>query len=197
MSHGFAMAILLATGAAGAAGATEAPPSAGSRAVLIAGGIENSDYPVEALAQKQEGTVAARFNIDTQGRTSRCAIVESSGSVQLDGRTCGIIEERFRYRPARNAEGGATDEWRTQKIAWRLPDLNEQAEPPAVDPVRGEFLLEIGADGTVESCRVRTSSGDSKWDDAQCRAVGQSAQFKPKVGPDGRKVRSLHLWRVR
>lgn len=176
--------------------ATSAASTVG-RAVLVEGGIANSDYPVEALAMKQEGVVTARFNIDRNGRTSRCSVVESSGSAHLDSRTCGIIEERFRYTPARSESGGATDEWRTQRIAWRLPDLNAQAEPPATEPARAEFLLEIGTDGLVESCRVRTSSGDQKWDDAQCRAVGQSTQFKPKIGPDGRKVRSLHLWRVR
>jgi TonB family protein len=169
----------------------------GSRAVLVQGGIANADYPVDALAAKQQGVVTAKFNIGENGRASRCSVVNSSGSVQLDTRTCGIIEERFRYKPAMDASGKATDEWRTQRIAWRLPDLNALANPPATGPARAEFMLTVGTDGTVEDCLVRTSSGDPQWDSDQCRAVGKSTQFKPKIGPDGRKIRSLVLWRVR
>ena len=152
---------------------------------------------VEALAARQEGVVTARFNIDAKGRTSKCSVVASSGSAQLDSRTCAIIEERFRYKAATNASGKPTDEWRTQRIAWRLPDLNALATPPATDPARAEFLLTVGADGRVEDCLVRTSSGDPEWDSDQCRAVGKSAKFEPKIGPDGRKMKHVYLWRVR
>lgn len=183
-----ALALALAT-------ADDAP--SGSRAKLVEGGIANADYPVEALAAKQQGVVIAKFNIDKSGRTSRCSVVEGSGSAQLDIRTCAIIEERFRFKPATDASGRPTDEWRTQRIAWRLPDLNAMARPPATEPARAEFLLTVGTDGLVEDCLVRTSSGDPQWDSDQCLAVGKTSKFEPKVGPDGRKMRHVYLWRVR
>lgn len=188
MSLPFALTMLLAATDGG---------SGGARAVLVEGGISNTDYPVEALAARQEGVVTARFNIDEKGRPSRCSVEVSSGSQYLDGRTCGIIEERFRFRPATNDSGKPTDEWRTQRIAWRLPDLNAMAKPPVTDRARAEFLLTVGTDGLVEDCLVRTSSGDPQWDSSQCRAIGKSAKFDPKVGPDGRTMRHVYLWRVR
>ncbi len=169
----------------------------GVRARLVEGGISNSDYPVEALAAKQEGVATVRYLIDTKGRTSRCSVTSSSGSAVLDAKTCAIVEQRFRYQPATGTNGKAADEWRTQRIAWRLPDLAALSDPPATEPARAEFMLEIDTKGEVMSCRVRQSSGDAAWDDRQCRAIGQSQTFKPRIGPDGRAVNSLVLFRVR
>jgi len=176
---------------------SDAPDAVAVRAKLIEGGMSNADYPVEALSAKQEGVATVRYLIDDKGRASRCAVVTSSGSPSLDAKTCTIIEQRFRYQPAMAVDGKASDEWRTQRIAWRLPDLAALAQPPATDPTRAEFMLEIDPKGEVRSCRVRQSSGDPEWDERQCRGIGQSQTFKPRIGPDGRAVNSLVLFRVR
>lgn len=52
------------------------------------------------------------------GRVTRCAVTSSSGSPELDAATCRLIEERFRYNPARTVDGdpvadvaGRTQRW--------------------------------------------------------------------------------------
>jgi protein TonB len=76
-----------------------------SRAKLIGGRITNSDYPRSASVAKQGGTVTAHFSVGTDGRASKCRIVKSSGNAAIDAATCRLIEQRFRYEPARNRAG--------------------------------------------------------------------------------------------
>jgi periplasmic protein TonB len=76
-----------------------------SRAKLISGRIKNSDYPKSATTAKQGGTVTAHFTVGTDGRASNCRVVKSSGNADIDATTCRLIEQRFRYEPARNRAG--------------------------------------------------------------------------------------------
>jgi protein TonB len=76
-----------------------------SRARLVSGRINNSDYPKSATAAKQGGSVTAHFTVGTDGRASNCRVVKSSGNADIDATTCRLIEQRFRYEPARNKAG--------------------------------------------------------------------------------------------
>ncbi|MEO6717583.1 MAG: energy transducer TonB [Novosphingobium sp.] len=71
----------------------------------ISGGIYQKDYPRDALRAHQTGDVHIRFTVGIDGRVSDCRITRSSGSASLDGTTCRLITERFRYEPARDAQG--------------------------------------------------------------------------------------------
>lgn len=71
----------------------------------LSGGIDASDYPDGAYRSRRGGTVHLRFTVAPSGRVSDCAVTRSSGSRELDNVTCRLIVRRFRYRPARNAEG--------------------------------------------------------------------------------------------
>jgi protein TonB len=77
----------------------------GTRARWLSGGIDASDYPDVAYRARRGGTVHLRFTVAPSGRVSDCAVTRSSGSRELDDVTCRLIIRRFRYRPARNAEG--------------------------------------------------------------------------------------------
>lgn len=77
----------------------------GSRARWLSGSIGASDYPDGAYRSRVGGTVHLRFTVAPSGRVSDCAVTRSSGSRELDNVTCRLIVRRFRYRPARNAEG--------------------------------------------------------------------------------------------
>lgn len=77
----------------------------GTRARWLSGGIGPDDYPERAYRARVGGTVHLRFTVAPTGRISDCAVTRSSGSRELDGVTCRLILRRFRYRPARNAEG--------------------------------------------------------------------------------------------
>jgi periplasmic protein TonB len=74
----------------------------GTRARWLSGSITDSDFPDNV---RRGGTVHLRFTVAPSGRISDCAVTRSSGSRALDDVTCRLIVRRFRYRPARNAEG--------------------------------------------------------------------------------------------
>jgi periplasmic protein TonB len=76
-----------------------------SRAKLVSGKINNADYPKSATAARQGGSVTAHFTVGTDGRASKCRVVKSSGNADLDATTCRVIEQRFRYEPARHKAG--------------------------------------------------------------------------------------------
>jgi protein TonB len=80
----------------------------------------SDDYPVDALRRNEQGTVATRLRIDSNGRVSGCTIVASSGSRSLDDATCKILTERARFSPARDAEGEAVPDTYDQRVTWQL-----------------------------------------------------------------------------
>lgn len=92
----------------------------GVRSRQIAGRIRNSDYPRGARRSGAQGSVIVDIHIDPRGRVSRCDIVSSSGDADLDLGTCDLIRNRFRYAPARNAEGEPVADLRTWKQDWWL-----------------------------------------------------------------------------
>jgi protein TonB len=111
------------TGAGGAGtglGGGGSGTGGGNRAQLIQGRLMDSDYPDRARRAGAEGAVAVRFTVQPNGRVSGCQIVKSSGNADLDSTTCRLIERRFRYRPARDAQGRAIAEVTTKLYTWGL-----------------------------------------------------------------------------
>ena len=71
----------------------------------ISGRLRHSDYPRWAKDSGIGGTVTVILTIETNGRVSHCEVARSSGSAGLDDMTCELLQERYRYRPARDAQG--------------------------------------------------------------------------------------------
>jgi periplasmic protein TonB len=86
-----------------------------ARAKLISGRISNKDYPKSAAKDKIGGTVTVYYNVLPSGRVSGCVVKQSSGNAALDETTCRLVEERFRYNPARGRNGEAISD----KTGWR------------------------------------------------------------------------------
>jgi protein TonB len=107
----------------------------GTRARQISGSIDASDYPDGLYRARVGGTVHIRFTVAPTGRVSDCSVTRSSGSRELDNVTCRLIVRRFRYRPARNAEGNpiassviGEHEWEVAPQPpdrWIEPDIEE------------------------------------------------------------------------
>ena len=70
--------------------------------------VRYSDYPKDALAQKQGGTVVVRLATDKSGKVTDCAVVLSSGVTSLDDVTCRTALKRAKYKPAIGADGRRT-----------------------------------------------------------------------------------------
>jgi periplasmic protein TonB len=91
-----------------------------TRAVLASGRITAADYPRAAAKARAEGTSTVRFTIDPFGRPSGCRVVRTSGHALLDTATCRLIEERFRYEPARDTRGNTVEDVAGWQQRWWL-----------------------------------------------------------------------------
>lgn len=101
----------------GAGGEGSGPGSGGvaTRARHLRGRIDDDDYPRGAYRERVGGTVIARLTVSAEGRVSRCEVRRSSGNAELDATTCRLILRRFRFAPARDAEGRAVE----GQVGWR------------------------------------------------------------------------------
>jgi protein TonB len=88
------------------------------RARLVAGDISLSDYP---KALRRPGGAEIHMTVEPSGRVSRCVVVRSSGSTELDALTCRLVRERYRYDPARDARGRAVRDLVAENHVW-TPD---------------------------------------------------------------------------
>lgn len=105
----------------------------GSRAQHVSGQIVRSDYPRAAVDSRAEGRVETRFTVGPDGRVSNCRVTRSSGSAALDQTTCRLIEQRFRWTPARDAHGRPISEERGWQQTWWLERRTRATRRP-VEP---------------------------------------------------------------
>lgn len=152
------------------AGFSAAQPSAGPSAVPSpprpagdAGSwITVGDYPEEALAAHQAGSVGFRVNVDSGGNVTGCAITQSSGAPSLDQATCSLLRQRARFRAARDGAGKAVAGVFASHIQWVYPEIIQKTVVPAAPPpvevreavreLQGSSELWVGADGIIKSC---------------------------------------------
>jgi len=99
----------------GASGEGEGRGGGIVRARRLSGRIEPSDYPGQAIRGGKVGSVIVHFDVRTDGTVHRCRIRQSSGYPDMDATTCRLIEERFRYSPARDRRGQPV----TDVAGWR------------------------------------------------------------------------------
>ena len=71
----------------------------------IRGKLSFKDLPDGLLAPGQEARVGVRYAVNVDGSVSDCRADEPSGIPQLDALACRLIEQRFRFRPARDRAG--------------------------------------------------------------------------------------------
>jgi TonB family protein len=115
-------------------------------AVLRSGSISFDDYPVEALRARAQGTVTVRYTVGPDGRVVSCVLTGSSGDAALDSTTCILIQRRFRFYPAIDANGNPTSETRTQRVVWRLPvEPAPEPEAPSGELHPARIWLQLGA----------------------------------------------------
>lgn len=97
----------------------------------LRGRLRDSDYPRELGAAGVWGRVHIRYVVETDGRVSNCTVTRSSGSPELDRVTCGLIEARFRYDPARDRFGRPIRSNLIESYEWLVEDDPEgEDEPP-------------------------------------------------------------------
>jgi protein TonB len=119
-------------------------------AQLLTGRIRNSDYPRAARRSGAQGTVFVRFAVQPDGRVGDCVVTRSSGSPVLDSATCELIQLRFKYKPARDAQDRAVPDVIVGRQSWWLG----RNGPPRdlLNPIeRGRDETERGASSGSDS----------------------------------------------
>ncbi|HEU4652042.1 MAG TPA: TonB family protein [Croceibacterium sp.] len=87
--------------------------------VRVAGALTNADYRRTRPPEGAAGTVFVSYRVRSDGAVDRCTVLRTSGYEVLDRATCRLIEQRFRYTPARDTRGQPIDwEVRTD-YTWR------------------------------------------------------------------------------
>ena len=162
-------------------------------AVMQGGWIGEADYPAAAREAGQQGSVGVRFRVTPTGEVGDCSVATSSGSAALDSRTCEIVMQRFRYAPARGADGKPVEEWRTQRIAWKLPAETAAAQGYGAARLKAEVKVDVAKDGGIESCEVIKPSGDKKFDADACLVLTLGKKMEPKRNEKGKPVRSVMI----
>ena len=104
----------------GSGGAGNGDGDGGAVLEWIGGRIKDSDYPRAALKAGASGTVYLRFTVGVKGRVTDCIVTRSSGNADLDETTCRLIQQRFRYRPSRDANGRPYPDVVTGEHEWTL-----------------------------------------------------------------------------
>jgi periplasmic protein TonB len=97
----------------------------------LRGRLRDSDYPPGLGESGVWGRVHVRYVVETDGGVTNCAVTRSSGSAVLDRTTCDLIEQRFRYAPARDRFGRPIRSNLIESYEWLVEDLpDEEQEPP-------------------------------------------------------------------
>lgn len=83
--------------------------------------ITVADYPADAVRLRLQGTTAARWRIEPDGRVKDCFIVQRSDHPALDEVVCAALRSRARYLPAQDADGKPVAQIAMRRVFWRLP----------------------------------------------------------------------------
>lgn len=76
------------------------------KAEKIAGDIRSTrDYPAASQQARIGKRVVILLTVEADGRVSGCKVWRASGVPEADAVTCKLARERFRFRPATDAEG--------------------------------------------------------------------------------------------
>lgn len=93
-------------GTGSGAGGNGAGAGLAQRVTKIAGDITATrDYPAAGRADRAGRQVVIVLRVDTQGRPVGCRIQQPSGNDEADAITCRLALQRFRFRPALDAQG--------------------------------------------------------------------------------------------
>jgi protein TonB len=98
--------------------------------VLLKGMLSGKNYPRAAMEAGIGGTVTVMYTVEVNGRATGCHIVHSSGNADLDQGTCQAIEQRYRFRPATDAQGRPVSSEEIDDHEWVPHDRPSAARPP-------------------------------------------------------------------
>jgi hypothetical protein len=101
-----------------ASGATAAKRPQPPRVLNHGDWVTSADLPASGAEISEPVSVDFRLAIDEDGRAKACTIMRGSGSKILDEWTCALVMKRARFKPAKDAEGKATQGSYFETVRW-------------------------------------------------------------------------------
>lgn len=161
--------------------------------------LSSDDYLLRAVGTEKTGVTQVDILIDPVGKALTCGVAGSSGSSDLDVRTCAAAIQRGRFSPAMDDAGRPTYGIYRFRAVWLLlgndsrmllPDVI--LEVPTLPAGRHTLSLSLGyavnEDGRITSCRVLRTSGYPAYDAAACAAMPHRYRFAPARDKSGKAV---------
>ncbi len=84
-------------------------------AQYLSGKIAEKDYRKFDDFGREPGAVIVWFTVTQEGRAQDCEVTKASNNPKRDAATCSLIEERWRYEPARGPDGKP----RSVRLGWK------------------------------------------------------------------------------
>lgn len=122
-------------------------------------------YPAGALKRGEQGRVAFRVTIETDGSLGTCDVTESSGFATLDNETCEILLRYGRFDAVRNEEGRSIRKAQDGFIVWRLPAGTKVAQTTAKSmPKPEQIICKRGTKLGSAYAKSKICMSRSEWD---------------------------------
>lgn len=90
------------------------------------GKLSFKDLPEGLLTPGEEAHVGVRYTVDVDGYVRNCTTDVSSGLPQLDQIACQLIEQRFRYKPARDRAGRPVRSTIVETHSWFIREKRDR-----------------------------------------------------------------------
>lgn len=182
------------------------------------------DYPVRALSEERSGETGVSLRVSEEGKLLSCEISSSSGSQDLDSKTCALITRRARFEPARGGDGRALPSIYRNKISWWTGNGRPPPTVPMADvvlsveklaaalerPARLDVAFLVAPDGSLSDCTpgppeaaAKPRSKQGKAQRAAVELLGAAAcphaaavKLPPFVNDAGQAVPSIQVVNV-
>ena len=160
-------------------------------------------YPDLSRRLDEEGVTQASFWIEKLGKTSRCAIVKSSGFPRLDAASCRAISKMIFTNSSGDALGPflVPIRWKfdvsaiedPKLIGIRVPsrgmNLTHDGELPPGRRVNLGLYLDVSPEGNVVGCKIRWGSDSPILDRRACDIASRwQYRFRKKGGTRNQEV---------
>lgn len=91
--------------------------------------IDPTDYPIISLLKGEEGVVDFKLTVGRNGNAESCKVLETSGYIDLDQKTCELIKFRAKFDVSQVPQGTPIPAYRN-RVRWVLP-VTEPRQPVA------------------------------------------------------------------
>jgi len=146
--------------------------------------FRDDDYPASLRSQSIEGVTVFTVKVGVDGRVKSCAIAKTSGSAELDNRTCEILVSRAAFQPATDKAGAPVEAEYGNRVQWK---------PPIAFPFHSEQSTTVAMvqekNGVISSCKLIGGHPDDKEEEV-CRVMKARFVWPPghTYEPDRKQI---------